>query len=67
MGEAVEHLLVEALVPEAPVEALDEGVSRVGLPGAMAGQATSALPCHSSIARLVSSVPLSLTIVPGLP
>ena len=67
VGEPARDLLVAALVARPPVEALDEGVSRVGLPGAMACRAASALPCHRGIARRVGSVPSSEAIVPGLP
>ncbi len=39
----------------------------VGLPGAIQYQATPVLFCHSRIARLVSSMPLSPTMLAGLP
>ena len=35
MGEVVEQGLVQELVAHPSVEALDEGVSRIGLPGAL--------------------------------
>jgi len=42
--EPSEQVLVEALVAEAAIEALDEAVSRIGLPGAM--------ECHSTLILL---------------
>lgn len=35
MGEVAEQRLVQELVPHPAIEALNEAVSRIGLPGAM--------------------------------
>ena len=65
--QSVKYLLIQQLVAQAAVEAFDEGMSRCGLPGSMSCQATSFFSAHFRMARLVNSVPLSLTMQAGLP
>lgn len=79
MGETVEHFFIETFIAKLAVEALNEAVLlRLASLTAFAGKRLSgsgsdivqAIPvwfCHSRIARLVSSVPLSETMVSGLP
>ena len=62
-----EQRLVQQLVAQTAIEALDEGVSRVGLPGAMRCQSIFRSSAKVRIAFEVNSVPLSLTTVAGLP
>ena len=57
MVQGREQRLVQQFVPQAAVEALDEGVSRVGLPGAMEGQSILRSSANVRIAFEVNSVP----------
>jgi hypothetical protein len=66
LGEGREQRLVQELIPQPTIEALDECVLhrfawRDVVPG------NSALSAHASMALLVSSLPLSLTIIAGGP
>jgi len=65
VSEGQKPVLVQALVAEAPVEALDESVL-LGLPGAMKRRWTPLSYAPTSSARLVSSGPLSIMIFAGL-
>ena len=66
VGQAAEQMLVEAFVAQAAIEGFDEAVL-----GRLAGRDVTPLTrwscCQASDAREVSSVPLSLTIMQGLP
>jgi len=67
MGETVEHFFVQALVALFPVERLNEAVLlRFASRDIVPGDAGLLLP-FQDVAREVSSVPLSETIVFGLP
>lgn len=67
MGEVAEQGLVQKCVPHPAVEAFDETGSRMGLPGAMSCHSILISAHHFKMAFEVSSVPLSLTIIPGFP
>ena len=64
--EAKEQALVEKLVSHGPLK-LSQKPFCMGLPGAMKCQSTCFSCAHSSMAFEVNSVPLSETIMQGLP
>ncbi|MEL6207292.1 MAG: hypothetical protein AAFR47_18550 [Pseudomonadota bacterium] len=66
-AERAQRVHVQALVAELPVQALDEGVSRTGLPGSMNRNCTPVRFDQSNIARLAPSGPSPPGLEPVAP